>query len=406
MIVLEKFSSIGPWGLSYGDQQPLHRQIYASDSVNRPWTPHTSSLEEQLLSGKLDGQIPKDVLSNSDEQNSRLQNGPLETRYAHHLLSLRLCRLGGSDELDNHNLICAVEPQGSLVGYRNGLRLGYDFECGFNESNFISNLGNIFDDTHPMVSLLNMPNQMISNLAISFKIGGETVNCAGRNSSFEALELAMNLVKSNKQQRILLLGAFCYRVSIILNCRVLFDLSNLKSRRKDTVSLSEWVGLTTVSFAKQPKKGSLAVRALSSSRLHPEESIYDNLMKSLNDLLSRERVSFEEIEIIIANDISTGLLVNSVNKLRAYNSSLKIVDLYQSVGNSFHCSFLQSLELAQMIFEVGKVPGRLRKDYRSSMYFDGVQVDESDFKGRFILVVEFRYPDLIQLGLVQGYVPK
>lgn len=405
MIILEKINSVGPWGFSNNSEALLSRQIYSQKSEDSPWEIQANSIEEQIISGKLDGRIPRELLIEEESCKNRFQSGPHETRFADKLLSIFMgsSKAISNIDFDQVNLVCAVEPQGSLVGYRNGLRLGFRVGLGYEEEYFIEKLNQIFSDTHPMISLHNMPNQMLGNLAISFGIGGETVNCAGRNSSFEAIQVGKRMITADKNQKIILVGAFCYRVSMILNLRIPISLGSIKSLQKDQVSLNEYVGFTTMRFAKTPPKGSIGIRALGKKRIKAGESIKIGLSKLLSEILEKTDLAFEAIGAILVNDISTGLFVNKVLSLKSYNPALKVVDMYQRIGNSFHCSFLQSLEMAQLIFETGKIPGSLRKGYRDSMFFDGIEIQETPFQEKFILVAEFIFPDVIQLALVQGY---
>ena len=57
MIVLERFESMGPWGLSHGKSSLLERQIYSDRIEDLPWLISPNSIEDQILSCKLDGKI-------------------------------------------------------------------------------------------------------------------------------------------------------------------------------------------------------------------------------------------------------------------------------------------------------------------------------------------------------------
>ena len=406
MIILETIHSLGPWGRSQVDPSLFQRQLYSSGREELPWVPQESSLETQIINGELDGKIPEGVANESRIEDSRIKAGPFETRYAYGLLQTALedyeagvLRQTDRNQLD---LVCAVEPQGSLTGYRNGLRLGYHFENGFVESEFLQNLNQGFADTHPMVSLQNMPNQMVGNLAISFGLGGETINCAGRHSSFEALQVAMRKVKADRDQKVLLVGAFCYRLSMILNQLPLIALEGLKSQIKNQVALNEWVGVSCVRRAMKPPKGTLGIRGLHSEVLDSRKSIKDVLLDSLEYLLKSARISLLDIDLVLVDDISTGWFMDRVLDLKFFNPELIFVDVYQRLGNSFHCSFMQHLELAQTIFDIGKIPGSFREGYRDSSSFAGVQKTEEVFKGKFVLIAGLSFPDQIQLTLLEG----
>ena len=128
------------------------------------------------------------------------KTGPLETRFASRLMQIALDKYSKGVLSKTHssdlNLVCAVEPQ--VQSLQKWLKT-YDFHGEFSQPRFIRNLDQIFQDVHPVMSLHNMPNQMAGNLAINFKIGGEVINIAGRNSSFEAFNSASDLAHKNKK---------------------------------------------------------------------------------------------------------------------------------------------------------------------------------------------------------------
>lgn len=406
MIVLERFESMGPWGLSYGKSSLLERQIYSDRIQDLPWLISPNSIEDQILSRKLDGKISKELTGESLRKTGLIKTGPLETRFATRVMQIALDQydktiLSRTDRNDL-NLICAVEPQASITGYRNGLRLGYDFEKEFEESQFVNNLDLIFKDVHPMMSLHNMPNQMTGSLAINFGLGGETINIAGRESSFEALRSAIRLVKTGKNQKVILLGAFCYRPSIVSNVLPMIAASSFESIKRNLPVLNEWVGVSCVRKSNKPRKGNMAIRGLYSYTFDSINSLRSIFSEAVKTFFRSVRVQLSEVDLVVINDPTSGWFADTVMNIQSYNYRMQFVDLYQRVGYSYHCSFLQSLEFAQMIFSKGLIPGKLRRNYRDSMYFSGVQRDPELFNGRFILLVGLGFPNQIQLTLLDG----
>ncbi len=410
MIVIEKFQSIGPWGMSHGQRSLLERQVYTNSKYELPWSVSADSLEKQILSRKLDGKISRELTGENIKKSGLIQTGPLETRFANRLMETALSifektSLSRTDRNDL-NLVCAVESQASITGYRNGLRLGYDFKQNFNESQFVKRLDQIFMDIHPMMSLHNMPNQMAGNLAINFDLGGEVINVAGRNSSFEALKSAIRLVKAHKSKKALLVGGFCYRPSIISNLLPLIMASSLSHTKGMIPSLNEWVGVSCIRKSNKPRPGNMAIRFISSSIFDSIGNLHGALLNSIRTLTRKARVDLKEIDLVLVNDASTGWFTDEVLNIQSYNHRLQFVDSFHRLGYSSHCSFLQSLELAQMIFDTGTIPGNLRKGYRDSMFFSGIQQQRDFFNGKFILVIGLGFPNQIQMTLLNGVVSK
>ena len=406
MIILERFESAGPWGLSYGKSSLLERQIYSDRIEDIPWSFSEDSIEDQILSCKLDGKISRELTGETLQESGLIKTGPLETRFASRLMQIALDRylkgpLSKTDRSDL-NLVCAVEPQGSITGYRNGLRLGHNFNGDFNESLFIKNLDKIFKDVHPIMSLHNMPNQMAGNLAINFELGGETINVAGRNSSFEAFNSAIRLVKTNKNEKALLVGAFCYRPSLISNLLYAITGSSLNSLKVNSPVLNEWVGVGCIRRSNKPRKGNMAIRGVSGTYFSSVDLISDTLLNLIEGLLRSARVDINELNLVLINDASSGWFTDQVLNIQSFKYRFNFVDTYQRLGFGFHCGFLQSLELAQIIFDKGMIPGKLREGHRDSMFFSGIQHKKQFFNSRYILLVSLGFPNQIQLVLLDG----
>ena len=123
----------------------------------------------------------------------------------------------------------------------------------------------------------------------------------------------------------------------------------------------------------------MAIRGVLSTYFSSVELVREILITSLERLLRKSRVDMSALDLVLINDESSGWFTDQVLNIQSFNYRLNFVDVYQRLGFGFHCNFLQSLELAQMIFDKGMIPGKLHNGRRDSMFFSGIQCKKQFF---------------------------
>ena len=351
MIAIENIQSIGPWGYSRDIESLLRKQLFLNDLQQLPWQYSCKSLENQIRQNTIDGIIEDTKLKNSLNFSSEQQKLPRETSLAISLIDLflknseksRLSMVSATFPTylpDNHTLEQHLEfPEYSESYSVNANALNYNFSY-------------------------QLPNQLVSNLAIHFGFQGDILNFCDYHSSYSAIESAMRSIANGLHDEILFIGSLCYSPSIIISQLTEIFQSAADFFNINQISLNEWIGVTRIKKLADRKPNDCVMLALNSYQLNNRSNLDNQVFDYIEELTHSANKSIKDIDLILINDPSNSWLLEQLTILSFFRSDVKIIDFYERLGNSLHCRFIQSLELLQFIFEAQTLP------QRSALTFD------------------------------------
>ena len=209
-------------------------EIYEGLLKNISPLDEAESVLDSALKNQVVGRIPWDRFLEFPIKNGCVKNGPVEARYAY---------LTASKVVEKDNLASYLEGSEAglyvgtmnnlygLVGLRNGYRICANDDLEYDKLTFESRVGTGYSYVHPMVPVYKIPNNVIANIALDYRIHGENANFFGEDSGCVALQESFWKIRSE-----LLKGA------LVINSNHLFinyltfmflEIHNF-SKKKDT----------------------------------------------------------------------------------------------------------------------------------------------------------------------------
>ena len=387
MIAIENIQSLGPWGLSRDTDSLLIKQLFANNPEELPWQYSSKTLEDQILENSLDGTIKDKKLVENLLDNLERQNLPRDTLIAIHLVTLIL----ESCTKSQLNLVCASFP----TYVPDNMTVKYESELPS-----YSKLASAQSRIQPYNFSRQLPNQLISNLAIHFGFQGNLINFCGNDSSFSAIESAMRTILNGSNDEMLFVGSFCYTPSIIFHELTAIIQSAADSFKMNQIPLNEWVGVTRLKKLRNVKSDDCILLALNSYRLNIKNNLSDQVFEYIEELTKSANKAITDIDLVLINDPSNSWLIEHLTVLKFFRPDVKIVDFYERLGNSLNCRFIQSLELLQAIYKTKKIPRKIRPNFRQTT--QAVHDNEkTNFNGRFCLIICSSSEGELHMGLVE-----
>ncbi len=387
MIVIESIQSIGPWGISKALDSPLKKQLFENDFSKLPWQHSRKSLEEQILTDSIDGCINHNNLDDELQKTIKTKHLPRDTQFAIQLLK-------HLPQLKKSGLVCAVShsenPRDQEIFFeqKSPPRL--------RQKNPRTNID-------PHYFLKNSQNQFMANIAIYFGLHGDSVNLCGPNSSYDAIESAFRSISSGLDDEIIFAGSFTYNPAIIS-----LQLSTIIQSASDffklnQVSFNEWIGVTRLKKSNKIKPNEIAILALDRSRLDICSNVESQIFEAIEKIVKIANKTIRQIDMILINDPLNIWLLEHLTTLNFFQPEIKIIDFYERLGNSLHCTFIQCLEFAQMIFDNNQIPTRIRNDFRQNTNLFQTIEDNSRFEGQCALIICSNSIDELHMGLIERY---
>ncbi len=369
MIVIDSIQSIGPWGVSKGLHSPLKTQLFSDNIQDLPWQYPQKSLEEQLLLNSPEGIIKDNVLE-SLSKNLILKNLSRETKLAIYLAE-HFSDLNLSD--GKSSLVCA-----SLTAEEP------------NDPKSPTDINSYLQD---------LPNQLMANLAIYFNLEEESINFCGPNSSFNALQSALRNISSGFDDEILFVASFCYRIAMIGREFTSIIQSAADASMLNQIPFNEWIGVTRIKKVDSVEPSHFILLALNYIRLDIQANLESQVFDAIDKLISSANKSLKEIDLLLVNDPFKCWLLDKIKLLNFFQPDIQIVDFYERLGYSANCSFAQSLELAQMIFDHNALPRKIDSDFRqNNEAFNAI--NNTKFKGQCCLIICSNTLGELQMGLL------
>ena len=386
MIAIENIQSIGPWGYSRDIESLLRKQLFLNDLQQLPWQYSCKSLENQIRQNTIDGIIEDTKLKNSLNFSSEQQKLPRETSLAISLIDLFL----KNSEKSRLSMVSATFP--TYLPDNHTLEQHLEFP-EYSESYSVN--ANALNYNFPY----QLPNQLVSNLAIHFGFQGDILNFCDYHSSYSAVESAMRSIANGLHDEILFIGSLCYSPSIIISQLTEIFQSAADFFNINQISLNEWIGVTRIKKLADRKPNDCVMLALNSYQLNNRSNLDNQVFDYIEELTHSANKSIKDIDLILINDPSNSWLLEQLTILSFFRSDVKIIDFYERLGNSLHCRFIQSLELLQFIFEAQTLPQKIRPNFRPNTLAFNKNI-ESDFVGQCGLIICPSSGGMLQMGLV------
>jgi len=179
-------------------------EIFENLYENQSPLANIRSLLEEATENKVVGRIPSERFNEKPIANKVVGNGPMEARYNYYATRELLGEESLQTKLEGQKTALFVGTMNNcygVVGLRNGYRICVDEKLGYTREVFDSKIGQGFGYVHPMVPVYKIPNNVIGNLALDYKLSGENANFFGEDSSSAALQEAFFKIRNGQYKR-------------------------------------------------------------------------------------------------------------------------------------------------------------------------------------------------------------
>ncbi|PCJ16355.1 MAG: hypothetical protein COB02_16465 [Candidatus Cloacimonadota bacterium] len=142
-------------------------------------------------------------LNNLETTNRLICEGPLKIRYAQ-LILLKMKEF--IDYKDSHFYASNMNDF-SPVGMRNTFRILSNQNFDYDEETYLKGAIKAIKHLNPITPLLNIPNNLLSIIALEHKLKNSNVNFMGENSSSQAIDTAINRVSNFRFKEVFVLSS-------------------------------------------------------------------------------------------------------------------------------------------------------------------------------------------------------
>lgn len=173
---------------------------------------------------------------NLDTNNRLINEGPVKIRYA----QLIMQELKKHTNFQDCQFYASNMDDFSPVGMRNTWRILSNQNFDYDEDTFLKGAIKALKHLNPLTPLLNIPNNLLSIIALEHKLKNSNLNFMGETSSSQALYCAINRVSSNRFKEIFVLSSMYLHFNFV-NILLYFQHYSLLSRLPQ-FPISEYAG--------------------------------------------------------------------------------------------------------------------------------------------------------------------
>lgn len=306
--------SISPHG--FGDHE-----IFEGLLANQSPLDDVSSVLDGALKNQVAGRIPWERFETFPIQNGCVKNGPVEARFAYLTASKVLEYRGLADYVEGPESALYVGTMNNLyglVGLRNGYRICADENLGYDRKFFEKQIGTGYSYVHPMVPVYKIPNNVIANVALDYKIHGENANFFGEDSGSVALQEGFSKIRNSLTKAALVINSNHLFINYLTF--MFLEIHNFSRRSKDGINPenssfyfpSEWASsflmIEEHEASRQsiePQARMVASRQISYlepyfSRILPEETLGTVVTKTLAD----GKMEWSDLDLVLTDNLA------------------------------------------------------------------------------------------------------
>lgn len=251
------------------------KDSYEKLLLKKPLLPNLNSEKKKQLKDILNNinQFRIQVPYNDLNTNNRLIfEGPVKIRYAQLILQSLKNHI---NTRDCHFYACNMDDF-SPVGMRNTWRILSNENFDYDEDTYLKGAIKALKHLNPVTPLLNIPNNLLSIIALEHRLKNSNVNFMGENSSSQAFYTAINRTSSNRFKETLILSSMYLHFNFV-NYLFYFHHNNYLERLINA-PISEYAGGMIFQHVKSVKNDQIEVKSnlsLPSLVTHKSFDLYD-----------------------------------------------------------------------------------------------------------------------------------
>ncbi|MCO4783840.1 MAG: hypothetical protein KC646_16045 [Candidatus Cloacimonetes bacterium] len=273
--------------------------------------------------------------------NRLICEGPLKIRYAQKILQQLKDQI---NTRDCHFYACNMDDF-SPVGMRNTWRILSNKQFDYDEETFLKGAIKALKHLNPVTPLLNIPNNLLSIIALEHKLKNSNVNFMGENASSQAIYSAINRVSCARLKEVFVLSSMYLHFNFV---NYLLYFQHIQQLDRLTHSpVSEYAGGIIFQHVNKIKKDQIEVIFnLSLPSITPKDSFEldlpkfaDTITKTISIIKSsllEQNIKLKDIDLILVQSVHQTL----IKKLR--NSNTPVLDITPFTGYNL-CSSAMAL---------------------------------------------------------------
>lgn len=306
--------SISPHG--FGDHE-----IFNGLLENKSPLDDVNSVLDGALKNQVAGRIPWDRFETFPIQNTCVKNGPVEARFAYLTASKVLEYEGLAAYMEGPDSTLYVGTMNNLyglVGLRNGYRICANENLAYDKKTFERQIGTGYSYVHPMVPVYKIPNNVIANVALDYKIHGENANFFGEDSGAVALQEGYLKIRNELTKCALIINSNHLFINYLTF--MFLEIHNFARRSQDGINPesssfyfpSEWASSFLLIDEQEASKQSIEpqARILASRQISYVEPYFSRVLpestldRIVNKVLADGGLKWSDLDLIVTDNLA------------------------------------------------------------------------------------------------------